>query len=413
MSAKQSSAKKPASLQSSTASKNPLINLQTIERELSASLIERDEVIRAAIIALLARQHLVILGPPGTAKSALIGEIARRISPQTGAGLQSFSYLMTRFTTPEELFGPVSVSGLRNDEYRRITTGKLAEAELVFLDEIFKASSAILNALLKIVNERVFNNGHQEIQVPLISLFGASNELPQGNDLEALWDRFLLRIKVGYTSDSGFSRLIRAAASRRTTNGKGTATHTSQPRILSHSELLSLQQDVAQVVISDATLSLIEQLRKDLAGKGIMISDRRWGQMLEVLQAHALIEGRDLVTEDDLTFLKHGLWQTPDQQTEIGKVIARLGNPLNSKAIDFGDQAASVHRDGIQAHQSADTPDKKVAAAIEANGKLKTIVNKLQELRGQAISQGKNTARIDKVIEQVTAMREEFINLAL
>ena len=191
--------------QVSASIKKALTNLQVMEHELNVSLIEREEVVRAAIVALLARQHLVILGPPGTAKSALVDEIARRIGPQTGAGLQIFNYLMTRFTTPEELFGPVSVSGLKKDEYRRITAGKLVEAEIVFLDEIFKASSAILNALLKIVNERVFNNGNQEIPIPLISLFGASNELPQGNDLEALWDRFLLRIRVGYTSDSGFS----------------------------------------------------------------------------------------------------------------------------------------------------------------------------------------------------------------
>ena len=178
--------------------KPSLDKLQTIERELTASLIERDEVIRASLVALLARQHLVVLGPPGTAKSALVTELAQRIGPQKGAGLRSFAYLMTRFTTPEELFGPVSVSGLKRDEYVRITAGKLVEAELVFLDEIFKASSAILNALLKVANERVFHNGGQEMQVPLISLFGASNEIPQGNELEALWDRFLLRFRVGY-----------------------------------------------------------------------------------------------------------------------------------------------------------------------------------------------------------------------
>ncbi|MCI0664929.1 MAG: AAA family ATPase, partial [Acidobacteria bacterium] len=161
--------------------KQPLDKLQVIEHELTATLIERDEVIRASLVALLARQHLVVLGPPGTAKSALVTSLAERISPQNGAGLRSFAYLMTRFTTPEELFGPVSVSGLKRDEYRRITAGKLVEAELVFLDEIFKASSAILNALLKIANERVFHNGDQEMYVPLISLFGASNEMPQGN----------------------------------------------------------------------------------------------------------------------------------------------------------------------------------------------------------------------------------------
>jgi MoxR-like ATPase len=393
--------------------KPSLDNLQAIERELTVLLVERDEVIRAAIIALLARQHLVILGPPGTAKSALIHEIAQRISPQTGAGLQSFNYLMTRFTTPEELFGPVSVSGLKQDEYRRITAGKLVEAELVFLDEIFKASSSILNALLKIVNERVFNNGNQEVRVPLISLFGASNELPQGNDLEALWDRFLLRIRVSYTSDSGFSKLVRAAATRRTVNGNGQTTNGLQSQTLLHSELISLQQSATQVSIPGAILSLIEQLRKELMVKGITISDRRWGQILDVLQANALIEGRSAVTEDDLTFLKHCLWQTPEQQADIGKLIARLGNPLNSKAIDLGDQATSVYQDGMQVHKIADTNDKKIAAAIEANAKLKTIINKLQELRGQAVSQGKNTGRIDKVIEQVAKMREEFINLAL
>src|SRR5215510_10543188 len=125
--------------------KPSLDKLQTIERELTSSLIERDEVIRASLVALLARQHMVVLGPPGTAKSALVTELAQRISPQNGAGLRSFACLMTRFTTPEELFGPVSVSGLKRDEYVRITAGKLVEAELVFLDEIFKASSAILD----------------------------------------------------------------------------------------------------------------------------------------------------------------------------------------------------------------------------------------------------------------------------
>jgi MoxR-like ATPase len=393
-----------------TSIKPALDKLQAIERELSVALVERDEVIRAALVALLAQQHLFVLGPPGTAKSHLISELARRISPQTGAGLRSFTYLMTRFTTPEELFGPVSVSGLKQDEYKRITSGRMVEAELVFLDEIFKASSAILNALLKIANERLFNNGNQEMSVPLISLFGASNELPQGNDLEALWDRFLLRLRVGYVSDAGFSKLIRATASRLAANGH--AANGAQ-QLLTQSELAMLQQSAGQVLLSDATVSLIEQLRRDLSAKGVCLSDRRWGQTLGVLQSHALLEGRAAVTEDDLAILKHSLWQTPEQQPEIGKLIARLGNPLNSKAVDLGDQAASVHQEGMQAHGSADTTDKKVAAAIEAYGKLKTILNKLQELREQAVAQGKNTGRIDKVVEQVTGMRQEFAELAL
>lgn len=382
-----------------------IIKLQTIERELSATLIEREEVIRAALIALLARQHLVILGPPGTAKSQLVTALASRISPPHGAGLTSFTYLMTRFTTPEELFGPVSVTALKQDEYRRVTTGKLVEAELAFLDEIFKASSAILNALLKITNERLFSNGNQEISVPLISLFAASNEMPQGNELEALWDRFLLRLRVGYVSDGGFARLMRAVAARQNGNG--------QTQTLLPVELADLQQSAEAVSVPVTAVDLIEQLRKDLNKKGIFISDRRWGQTLEVLRGHALLEGRTAVAEDDLIFLKHCLWQSPEQQTEIGKLIARLGNPLHAKAVDLGDQAASVYQDGMQSHQSADDNDKKIAAAIEANGKLKTISQKLQELREQASAHGKPLDRVEKVIAQVAQMRQEFVELAL
>lgn len=393
--------------------KPSLDKLQTIERELTATLIERDEVIRASLVALLARQHLVVLGPPGTAKSALITELSGRISPKNGAGLRSFAYLMTRFTTPEELFGPVSVSGLKRDEYRRITAGKLVEAELVFLDEIFKASSAILNALLKIANERVFHNGGQEMQVPLISLFGASNEMPQGNELEALWDRFLLRFRVGYVSDTGFAKFIRAASAKPGARQNGHKSNGSQPATLLQSELVALQQSAEQVAIPNATIDLIEQLRKDLAGKGIIVSDRRWGQTLGVLQAHALTEGRDVVTEDDLVFLKHVLWQSPEQQAEIGKAVARIGNPLNSKAVDYEDQAASVHRECMDAQRTAQGDEQKMQAAIEANTKLKQIGVRLQELREQAVEQGRNTNRIDKVIEAVVKMKQEIAALVL
>jgi MoxR-like ATPase len=303
----------------------------------------------------------------------------------------------------------VSVSGLKRDEYRRITAGKLVEAELVFLDEIFKASSAILNALLKIANERVFHNGDQEMQIPLISLFGASNEMPQGNELEALWDRFLLRLRVGYVTDTGFARFIRASAAKH----NGHNSNGSQPLTLLQSELTALQESAAQVAVPNAAIDLIEQLRRDLAGKGISISDRRWGQSLGVLQAHALTEERDAVTEDDLVFLKHVLWQSPEQQAEIGKALARIGNPLNSKAVDYEDQAASVHRECMDAQQAAQTEEQKMQAAIEANTKLKQIGARLQELREQAVEQGRNTNRIDKVIEAIAKMKQEIASLVL
>jgi MoxR-like ATPase len=212
-----------------------------------------------------------------------------------------------------------------------------------------------------------FNSGIYVGQVPLISLFGASNEMSQGNELEALWDRFLLRFRVGYITDTGFAKFIRAASTKLGANRNGHKSNGSQPGTLLQSELVALQQSAEQVAIPNATIDLIEQLRKDLAGKGIIVSDRRWGQTLGVLQAHALTEGRDAVTEDDLVFLKHVLWQSPEQQAEIGKELARIGNPLNSKAVDYEDQAASVHRECM----AAQGEEQKMQAAIEAITKMK------------------------------------------
>lgn len=382
-----------------------LAKLQAVERELLAALLERDAVIRAALVALLSRQHLVQLGAPGAAKTLLMTELGKRISTAQSKGLRCFDYLMTKFTTPEELFGPISVAGLKRDEYQRITTGRLVEAELVFLDEIFKASSAILNTLLRVINEREYTNGSKTMTVPLLSLFGASNELPQGNELEALWDRFLLRVQVGYLSDGGFAQFIRQAARK---NGNGHSVTT-----LTLTELQELQRAAEQITLPDAVCACLEQLRVDLTAKGIRASDRRWGQSLGLLRAHALLEGRASVEEDDLPVLKHCLWQTPEQIGDVAKLLARLGNPLHAKAVDLGDQAASVHQECMAAQRDGRNENDQMSAAIEANTKLKQINTKLQELHAQAVAQGKATARIEKVAADIARMKQEIAGLVL
>ncbi|MGH7868327.1 MAG: AAA family ATPase, partial [Candidatus Dormibacteraceae bacterium] len=166
--------------------------LQKLRQELNAIFPERKEVIDGSLAAVLAGEHVLLLGPPGTAKSALVRAIAGAF------GGTYFERLLTTFSTPEELFGPVSLKALEQDQFRRVVAGKLPEAEFAFIDEVFKASSAILNTLLTLANERVFHNDGAPMQVPLVSLFGASNELPDGRELEALLDRFLARFEVGY-----------------------------------------------------------------------------------------------------------------------------------------------------------------------------------------------------------------------
>lgn len=378
--------------------------LRAIETQLGALLIEREETVRAALLALLCKENLVVVGPPGTAKSQLITQLAQRVGDAAGHGLRCFVYLLTKFTTPEELFGPISISGLKADDYRRVTTSKLPEAELAFLDEIFKASSAILNHLLRLMNEGEFENGRQTMSVPLISLFGASNELPQDAELEALFDRFLLRLTVDYVSEGGFTKLQHLLANHQAA---------VPPQTISQTELAALQQATAKIPLSSPVIDAIAQLRRDLAAKGIYLSDRRWGKTHGVLRAHAMLEGRGAIEEDDLIILKHVLWSSPDQQSEVSRLCARIGNPINGQATELTDQAASVFDATIAAHQQGQDTQEKVAIVAEGIDKFKKIHATLTKLQEQAAAQKRPSEKIEKAISSVMTMREKVGALIL
>ncbi len=195
----------------------PQEKLKKIREELRQTFLERADLIDGALAALLSAHHVLIVGPPGTAKSMLADEICRRIE-----GANYFQWLLTRFTTPEEIFGAVSLKALEQDDYRRVTDHKLPQAHIAFLDEIFKANSSILNAILTLINERLFHNGKEVAPVPLLTLFGASNELPEEEELTALYDRFLVRFVVNYIAEdfrflrigAAFERTERVAGAR-------------------------------------------------------------------------------------------------------------------------------------------------------------------------------------------------------
>ncbi len=384
-----------------------LVTLHQIEGELNAALLEREEAIRAALVALVSRSHLVLLGPPGTAKSQLVTAVAERFCDPAGAGLSYFVYLLTRFTTPEELYGPVSVHGLKNDTYARITAGKLPEAQLVFLDEVFKSSSAVLNSLLTLLNERVFDNGTARQPAPLISLFGASNEMPQGDDLEALWDRFLLRLEVGYLSQGGFDRLLAGATAALAARTQ------AAPTLLPQAELAALQDQAAALPIPADIAGALGGLRRDLERqKGIVASDRRWMQSLRALQAHALLEGRAAVEEDDLAILAHVLWSQPEQRAEIARLTSRLANPTNAKASELKDKATAVWdeaRGKLAQHADEESAGVRAQIALEALSKVKRIGGDLDRLATQARAQGRDTARVAQALAAVERIKVEVL----
>ena len=234
----------------------------------------------------------------------LADELCRRIE-----GANYFQWLLTRFTTPEEIFGAVSLKALEQDDYRRVTSRKLPEAHIAFLDEIFKANSSILNAILTLINERLFHNGKEITRVPLLTLFGASNELPEEEELTALYDRFLLRFVVNYIAeDFRFLRMLESQKAPERT-------------ILTLEELTELQDRVRAVAIPAHVYRSIADIRRELNKKNIQASDRRYRQSLALLQAHAFLDGASEVQEKNLFFLEHVLWRDPAEHETVRNTI--------------------------------------------------------------------------------------------
>jgi len=297
-----------------------------VRQDLNTHLLEREVAIEAALLALLCRAHLLLLGPPGTAKSLLVRNVCERIQ-----GATYFERLLTRFSTPEELFGPLSLSALEQDQYRRITSGTLVEAHISFLDEVFKANSAILNSLLTIINERVYHEAGQVLPVPLLSIFGASNELPEGEELNALYDRFLLRVTVPYLADDESMRKLMALSP------------TKPSATLTLKDLEAAQQQVQQVSLTDDAREAIITIKHGLEEEGIAASDRRWRACATLVRAKAYLEGEQQSTSDHAEILTHALWAEPAQSRVVERVVSKVANPLNLEAVELEDAAKDLY----------------------------------------------------------------------
>lgn len=361
--------------------------LKEIIKDLENVMYERENEIRAVARAILAEQHVVLLGAPGVAKSMLITEFVKRIS-----GANVFKKLIMRDSTPDEILGPISIKGLENDVCKRNIAGMLPECEFAFLDEIFKGNSVVLNSTLTIMNERVFDNDGKRSDCPLVTLLAASNELPQEDELAALWDRFTVRLIVKKIADDhNFIRFLKSkTTAAAAVSSKGTM-----------EDLKKEIEDCKAVAIPDEVLEALCKIRRELANEKITPSDRRFSWMLRILQAEAYLSGRNTVELDDIVCLTDCIWDTEEARPKVFSILSTVSSPDYTRAVELWDSATEAYN-GV--------PDNCEDAKIlmETTMKLKQCSKSLKELANSTKS-SKAKETIDAALKSIQEKNTELL----
>jgi MoxR-like ATPase len=356
-----------------------------VERELNSILFEREEAIRGAIVALLSKQNVFFLGPPGTAKSLLCDQLCDRI-----AGANIFKWLLTKHTEPNEIFGPYSARQLvEHDVYRRVTAGRLPEAHFFFADEIWKSNSAVLNSLLKAINERVHEDAGTWVPIPLMNVFAASNEVPTDrNECAAIWDRFLMTFWVPEVQEhDNFCRMLL---------NRGAKPPPAKTK-LTFQEIEAAQDAVAKVRFTPEVIELTARIREELErdkDKGVSASSRRWSQAMCAVAAMAFLAGRTEVEPSDLEVLVHCLWRVPGERRLVTDKVLAFCFPALQKALETLDLAAEQFKICSSAGVAG-------AERFEAYEKLKKLGDEASALRLRD-----NNPRIINVCEKILDMRK-------
>jgi len=353
---------------------------QKLGHEMESRLLERHDEVEGLLLALLSRQHLLLVGPKGAAKSMMIRMLANSIE-----GAKYFERLLTRFTLPDELFGPVSISALKKDRFSRLTRGYLPEANFAFLDEIWKANSSILNSLLALINERLFYNDGEVLQCPLETLMGASAELPQEEALSALYDRFLLRYQVKYIAEDG--HLLQMMA-----DGRPPVLETR----LGLDDIHEAREAVGAVEIDRPLLESVAKIRRRLRDEGLSLSDRRYKESLAVVRAKAWLQGRTYAIEDDLAVLANILWDDPVNEPMVRGFVLDIANPQEKRAHEIADalQVAFTNLQGLEDERD------RTMAAVEFLSKLRTARAELQSSRERLTRRKAETSQIDFLLTE-------------
>ena len=302
--------------------KSPLEKLQQLREQLKSVYLDRSEAIDLILVGLLAKMHIFLGGKPGTGKTELAKAVSDAIT-----GTTFFHYLMTKTTVAEEVLGAPDLAELQKGKFVRDTEAMLPEAHLALMDEIGKANSIVRNSALGLMNEREFLNGKTKLQSPLITMIGCSNELLDGEEDGAFWDRLSLRYMVDYLGDED----LRILLLRKTGN-------IYSPKIttmLSLAELEQMQTDVKNVTFPAPVIDSLIDLQRELKKENYIVSTRKYVQIVTILKAYAYLQEEPEVSEDSFEILNHVIWNHPREQALIRKIVAKVGNPVNIQAQEI------------------------------------------------------------------------------
>jgi MoxR-like ATPase len=348
-----------------------------VEEDMNTHLIERRDPIHGILLATLSSTNILFLGPAGIAKSFLVNEWNRRIT-----GSKFFGWLLTKFSTPEEIFGPISLKGLEEERYSRVPKGKIQEAHTAFLDEIFKANSSILNALLTVLNERIFYNDGVPTHLPLVTVAGASNEIPDADDgLDAFFDRFLLKYHlVQIHEPSAFCRMLML--------------EDSEPKAtISLEDIYVAQKEISKIKIDDVILHQVVKIRETVRKDATAVSDRTFKVAMKILKAEAWLRGSTEVTMDNLEVFRHICWTKPEQEKSIHSLILQLISPEKGRIMEYYAEVLELEKKLYKNKEGGG----KQNAFIETSQKITDVQVKIADLKKAMAGRKQDVTEVTRI----------------